>query len=165
MPRSSPSACATTCCRRCRPRRRRARAPLPLRATLPSRAGCGCAPACGDRVLRRRASTSFLRAGHRVELGDQHVPGRRRPPQLSPKPLSAAPFERLERHALLLDPGVIAEVEDARALAMRQFEHVVVDGAEQMLAKDFAGADPVEPAGIALCQELASFAAVECRAV
>ena len=39
--------------------------------------------------------------------------------QAAPEVLAAAPVEIGERDALLLDPGEIAEVEDALALALR----------------------------------------------
>ncbi len=48
---------------------------------------------------------------------------------------------------------------------MGQFEHVIVGGAEQMLAEDFAGADRVEPVGIVRGQEFTPLAAVERRAI
>ena len=53
---------------------------------------------------------------------------RRSPAQ---KLLASAPLERRERHALLLDPGIVAEIEDPRTLVMGQFEHVVVGDAER----------------------------------
>src|SRR5439155_25891812 len=146
--------------RRCRPRRRRAPEQPPLRATSPSRAGCGRALGCGGRVRRRRASTLSLQAGCGVELGDQRVPDGYRAPQLSPKALRTAPFERVERHALLLDPGVVAEVEDARALGVGQFEHIVVGRAEQMLAEHLAGADRIEAFGVICRQVFSALAAV-----
>src|SRR5437016_2997178 len=110
-------------------------------SSSPSRAGCGRVRGCGGRVRHKRASTILLQTGCGVELGDQRVPGGCRAPQLIPKALRATPFERLERHALLLDPSVITEVEDARALGVGQFEHIVVGSSEQMLTENLARAD------------------------
>src|SRR5437773_9640565 len=153
MPRSSPSACATSCCRRCPRRLRRAPAWPLLRATSSFPAGCGRARGYGGRVRRRRWSTillpaGLLPAGRRVELGDQRVPGGCGALKLGPKALRAPPFERSERHTLLLDPGVIPEVEDARALDVGQFEHVIVGDAEQMLAEHLTRTHRVEAIGV-----------------
>src|SRR5258707_681329 len=147
MPRSSPSACATISPRRCPERRRRGRRQPPLRAISPSRGGCGHALGCAGTVRHKRASTILLQAGCPVEFGDQCIPGGCRAPQVSPKALRAPLFERLERYTLLLDPGVVAEIEDARALGMGQFEHIVVGDAEQMLTEHFARADRVKVVG------------------
>ena len=45
-------------------------------------------------------------------------------------------FEVLERHALLLDPGEVAEVEDPAPVAVGALEEVVVACAEDVLAED-----------------------------
>jgi hypothetical protein len=79
--------------------------------------------------------------------------------------LTAPPFELDERHALLLDPREIAEVEYPRALVMGQFENVVVGGTEQMLPENLARVHGIEPAGVARRQILSAFAAVKRRAV
>src|SRR6266850_220924 len=123
------------CCRRSRPRRRRGRARPPRRATRPCHAGCDRALWCGAKARCSCWSTMFSEPGLCIELPDQLIPDRGGLPQLSPKALAASPFEVVERHALLLDPGVVAEIEYSRALAMGQFENVVVGGGEQVLAE------------------------------
>ena len=56
-----------------------------------------------------------------------------------PEVLALAPVEVGERDALLLDPGEVAEIEDALALALGGVEHVLGAGAEEMLADDLGG--------------------------
>src|SRR6187402_3435586 len=47
-----------------------------------------------------------------VELGDHLVPHAEVAAQAAPEVLAPALLEQVERRALLLDPGVVAEVED-----------------------------------------------------
>src|SRR5262249_17236847 len=159
------SACATMCSHRCPERPRRGRVRPPPRATSPSRAGCDRALGCGGKVRRKRASTISLQAGDSVELDNQLVPGGWRSPQLSPKTLGSALFESFERHALLFHPSVIAEVENARALDVGQFEHIIIRDTQHMLPEDLARSHRVETVGIMCFEELPALAAVECRAV
>src|SRR3990172_1557469 len=74
-----------------------------------------------------------------IEGGDHLVPLRDQRGQLPPESLAPAPLEIGERDALLLDPGEVAEVEDARTLALGGVEHVVGAGAEQMRANKLGG--------------------------
>src|SRR3984893_8331216 len=137
-PRSCPSASAPSCCHP-GPRRRRLRRTTSLpRATSPSRAGCGRAePDCaGARGTVEPRSRYGLAAGGRA-----------------PTRGGLADVD-----ALLLDPGVVPEVEDARAVGMAELEHMVVDNAFQVTAEQLASVDLVEPARIAaprLCMPLA----------
>ena len=57
---------------------------------------------------------------------------------------SRAAVEIVDRHALLLDPGVVAEIEDALAVDVGELEHVIVGDAFQVAAEDLAGVDLVE---------------------
>ena len=59
-----------------------------------------------------------------------------------------AAVEVLEAHALLLDPGVVTKVEDARALDVRELENVIVGDGVEMTAEGFAGVDLVESIGV-----------------
>src|SRR6266849_3879904 len=117
------------CSHRCRRRLRQGLSLPPPPATSLSRGGSGHALWCGGKARCSRSSTMISEASPRVELGDQSVPGGGSLSELRPKALAAPPFKRLEFHALLLDPGKIAEVKYPRALAMGQFENVVVCGA------------------------------------
>ena len=58
-----------------------------------------------------------------------------------PEALLRAAVEVLERYALLLDPGVVAEIENALAIEMGELEHMIVDDAFEMPAEDLAGID------------------------
>ncbi len=107
----------------------------------------------------------FSEAGPLVELGDQPVPDGSGLVQAPPEALSATLLEFIDRHALLLDPSEVAEVEYPRPLAVGQFEDFVVGGTKQMLAEDLARIHRIEPVGVVRLDELSAFAAVERRAV
>src|SRR4051794_9243401 len=62
------------------------------------------------------ATATSARRDLRVEVDDHLVPDRQVTTQVAPEVLVAARLEQLERRALLLDPGVVAEVEDAVAV-------------------------------------------------
>src|SRR5882762_666866 len=119
-PRSSPSGCATMCFRRCRPRLRRGPARPPLRVTRPSHAGSGRVPWYVGKAPRSRSSTMLSEAGPLVELGDQPVPDGSVLAQAPPETLSSTLLEFIDRHALLLDPGIVAEVEYPRPFGVGQ---------------------------------------------
>ena len=104
---------------------------------------------------------AISKSGGGVELADQRVPGRQGVAQPGPETLGAAALERRQRHALLLDPGIIAEIEDAGTLVMGQFEHIVVGDAGEVLAEHLAGIDRVEAVGIVRGAEFAALADVE----
>src|SRR5579859_8196300 len=99
-------------------------------------------------------------AGLGVELLDQLIPARNRRLQPVPEALIASPVEIRERYALLLDPGVIAEIEDALALDLRQLEHVIVGDGREMRAEDLARVELAEAAGIARRRILVALAPV-----
>src|SRR4029077_14823612 len=87
-------------------------------------------------------------AGLGVERLDQRVPtgdGVVQPGLEGPVP---PPFEIIERHALLLDPGVVAKVEDALAVDPGKLEHVIVRDGLQVGSEDFARIDLAKAAGI-----------------
>src|SRR5260370_10817630 len=88
-------------------------------------------------------------AGLGVECLDQRVPAGDRGLKSAPKALLPPPVELVERHALLLDPGVIAEIEDALAIDPGELDHVIVGDGLQMGSEDFARIDLAESAGIA----------------
>ena len=69
--------------------------------------------------------------------------------ECAPEALIFASIEILDAHALLLDPGIVAEVEDALALGKAQLEHVVVGNAVEVLPENLTGVDFVEAVRIA----------------
>jgi len=97
-----------------------------------------------DRGERRAPSGGRGRLA--VELADPLVPGRQQVDQAIPEGPRAAGGELLDRHSLLLDPGVIAEIEDALALAPVELAEVVGRGAEQVAAERLGATDRVEAA-------------------
>ena len=100
-----------------------------------------------------------------VELVDQLVPHAEVPAQAVPERRRPARLEHVDRRALLLDPRVVAEVEDAVPVALGAVEHVVgADGAE-VAAEDLGRLHLTEPVGPARLQGLGPFAAVERAAV
>src|SRR5260370_17021640 len=84
----------------------------------------------------------------RVEVLDQTIPGRDACDEIAPEPLIPALFEIVDRHALLLHPGEVPEIEDTLAVDMSQLEDVIVHDAFQMAAEDLAGIDLIEPVAI-----------------
>ena len=64
------------------------------------------------------------------------------------KSLVLAAVEILDRDALLLDPGVVAEIEDPLAIDVAELHHVIVGDAFQMAAENLTGIDLIESAGI-----------------
>src|SRR5579885_248727 len=92
-------------------------------------------------------STQPVHAGLGVELLDQRIPPRYRRLQAAPESLIPPPVEIRERHALLLDPGVVPEIEDPLAVDMPELEHVIVPDLLEMGAEDLACLHLAEPAG------------------
>ena len=82
-----------------------------------------------------------------------------------PERLVAPRLEVLDRDALLLDPRVVAEVEDPRALLVRQLAEVVRRCAEEVLAEDLARSDLVEAVREELRGRDVALAVVHRRAV
>jgi hypothetical protein len=74
-------------------------------------------------------------SGGGVEFLDQPVPDQDHRHQPLPESRIAAARKILERDALLLDPGVIAQIEYALALDARQFKQRIGARARQILAK------------------------------
>ena len=62
-------------------------------------------------------------------------------------------------YALLLDPSVVAKVENSRPLVMSQFEYIAVGGSQQMLTKYFASVYFVETVGVVRGAKFPAFAA------
>src|SRR5690348_1231866 len=90
--------------------------------------------------------TRPIDAGFGVELLDERVPAGDRSLQSPPETLIAAPVEVRERHSLLLDPRVIAKVEDALAVDARELDHVIVGDRLHVRAEDLAGIGLAEAA-------------------
>src|SRR5690348_2107617 len=111
------------------------------------------------------ASTQPVHAHSRVEFLDQCIPARDRGPQTTPEALIASAVEVVERHTLLLDPGVVAEIEDPLAVDARELEHVIVGDGLKVRAEDFAGIDLAEAARIACGRVFLPLAAVHSRTV
>ena len=81
--------------------------------------------------------------------------------QPAPEALVLAAVEVFELDALLLDPRVVAEIEDALAVDVRELEHVIVGDALQVPAEDLAGVHLVEAVGIAAAAVGRALAAVQ----
>ena len=81
----------------------------------------------------------------RVELVDQLVPAAHDLAGRRPERLVAPGLELLDRHALLLHPGEVAEVEDPVALGARRLEDVVLGDGGQPRPERLAGGHGVEP--------------------
>ena len=130
-----------------RGRRRRPAAPSGQRKGYGSRGvGLGAAAGadeaaggCGhsDSSTPVRALNSSISASHSP---DEVV-------DAAPEGGAPAGLEVLERDALLLDPGVVAEVEDPLPVDARELEQVVGRRAEQVLAEHLGGGDLVEAVG------------------
>ncbi len=93
-----------------------------------------------------------------VEVIDQPIPRGDAVDEPAPEALVPSSIEILDVHALLLDPGVVPEIEDARAAGMTELEHVVVDDALEVAAEELPCIDLVEPTRIAsldICTPLA----------
>ena len=87
---------------------------------------------------------------------------RRRPRQNS---CDAAGLEQLERRALLLDPGVVAEVEDAVAVALGALDGVGGRHVGEVLAPHLRRVEVGEPAAEVAGGDLGALARVQRRAV
>src|SRR5947207_2044606 len=111
------------------------------------------------------ASASARGADLRVEILDQAIPARDAVHEAAPELLVSALFEIVDRHALLLHPGEVPEIEDTLAIDMSQLEDVIVHDAFQMAAEDLAGIDLIESVPIPARQKSLSFAGVEQRAI
>ena len=84
-----------------------------------------------------------------------------------PEALAFAGFEGFDIDALLLAPGEVTEVEDAFAVALREFDDVVGVEAEDVLAVGFGGIECVEIgfAVVIAAEDEAFFGAVHAGAV
>src|SRR4029079_18675785 len=69
------------------------------------------------------------------------------------------------RDALLLDPSVVTEIEDALAVDVAELHHVIVADAFKVMAENLAGIDLIESRGIAPGEIGLTFAIVKGRAV
>src|SRR5262249_50542156 len=100
-----------------------------------------------------------------VELLDQRVPARQRRLQSAPEARVAPSVEIREGHALLLDPGVVAKIEDPLAVDARELEHVGVADRLQMSAEAPPRIDLADPAGITRRRVFLALAAIHGGAV
>ena len=91
----------------------------------------------GERDVAGRTHAFGAAAG--VELLDHRVPRRQEVAQAAPERLLAAGLELGQRHALLLDPGEVAQVEDAVALHLAHGQHMLRGGAGQVAAPGLLG--------------------------
>src|SRR5688572_12656677 len=99
-----------------------------------------------------------------VELVDEVVPAPHGLAQLPPEGLVAPRVEGCERHALLLDPGEVPEVEDALAVALGALEEVVAAHRRQVLTERPGGVDLVVAAGVVGIQVARPLRPVQLRA-
>ena len=97
---------------------------------------------------------------HLIPFGDVAAHG-------LPEALAFAGFEGFDIDALLLAPGEVTEVEDAFAVALREFDDVVGVEAEDVLAVSFGGIECVEIgfAVVIAAEDEALFGAVHAGAV
>src|SRR3990172_4228337 len=95
----------------------------------PSYAGL-CSPMCMSRAQRPRV---------RVEIRDELVPGGNRCLELRPECGVQSAVEISGRHALLLDPGVVAEVENPPPVHMRQLDPVIIGDGLKVAPENLAG--------------------------
>ena len=79
-----------------------------------------------------------------VELLDQPVPLRQAVGDPVPERLRPAALEILDADALLLDPGVVAEIEDLAPQLVGELDDIVGRSRRQAGAEHFAGIDLVE---------------------
>src|SRR5262245_56382485 len=88
-------------------------------------------------MLIERSSPGKLGGGSHaavaIEGGDHLIPPRNERVQVGPELLAAAELEVGEGNALLLDPGEVAEVEDAGPFQLSGFQHVLPTGTQQVL--------------------------------
>ena len=106
--------------------------------TAPTGSGTAPQPAQTSATARRahRASRTPVRAlKSSIRSSQAGTSSRRRGPEAWIPPR----LELLERDALLLDPGEVAEVEDPLALDASQLQEVVGRRSEQVLAEDLCG--------------------------
>src|SRR5215470_8540890 len=90
------------------------------------------------------AASGICPADRVIEVLYQTVPRRDRVDQPMPEVLALAAVEIVDRDALLFNPGVIAEIEDALTLAVGQLEHMIVGNAAEIATEQLAGVDLVE---------------------
>ena len=83
----------------------------------------------------------------------------------TPEGLLPPHFEVLERHALLLDPGEVSEVENPAPVVVGALEEVVVGGAEDVLAEHLGGGRLVKTVRPVTLERLLELASVEGRTV
>jgi hypothetical protein len=84
------------------------------------------------------------RAGFSVEFFDKPVPGGTARLQLRPERGVLSPVEVGDRHPLLLDPRVVAEIENTPSIHVRELDQVIVGDRLQMPPENFAGVRLVE---------------------
>src|SRR5579864_7636452 len=94
--------------------------------------------------MRRSASFGTERAlahccGFRVEFLDKPVPRGNGRLQLRPECSVLSPVEIGDRHALLLDPRVVAEIENTPSIQMRELDQMIIGDGLQMPPENFAG--------------------------
>src|SRR4029078_7682400 len=138
-----------------------------LRAKRPFPAGSCAAPPSPFAICCKVAPRSWrVPAAHLgVEILDQPVPCRNAVHHRAPEILVLAAIEVLHRDALLLDPGVVTEIEDAFAVDVTKLHHVIVGDAFKVMAENLAGIDLIESGGIAPREIGLTFAIVKGRTI
>src|SRR5688572_1168403 len=89
--------------------------------------------------MPENALACMSRPGVFVEIRDELVPRRNRSLQLRPECGVLAAVEVFDRHALLLDPGVVAEVENAPPVGICQLDEVIVGYTLEVMPEDLSG--------------------------
>src|SRR4029077_10548611 len=134
-----------------------------LRAKQPSRADSCRVPPNPFVICCKTVQRSCRVPAERfcVEILDQEVPRRNAVHQRSPEILVLAAVEILDRDALLLDPGVVAEIKYPLAIDVAKLHHVIVGDAFQMVAENLTRIDLIESAGVTPGEIGLTFAVVE----
>src|SRR5262249_16255911 len=85
--------------------------------------------------------------------------------QILPEALVPAAVKIGQVDTLLLNPGVITEVEDALSIKMREFKDVIVHDAREVAAENLAGVHFVESVAVPSGQKILRLACIKVRAV
>src|SRR5690348_12156786 len=90
-------------------------------------------------VIERSRRLDIGAPNFRVEIVDQAIPGRDGIYQAAPEVLAFPAIKIFDGNALLLDPRIVAKIENALSLNISQIEHVVVAYAAEIAAEQLAG--------------------------
>ena len=101
------------------------------------------------------------RPGFLVEFFNESIPCGNRRLQLRPECGVLATVEIGDRYSLLLDPSVVAEIENTPPVHMRELDQMIIGDRLQVPSENFAGVRLVETAGIMPCEVGRALAVVQ----